>query len=122
MEGLTRDFPRYHLLASVRELAAALAIQWSAPLHDIGKVGIPDRVLLKPERLDRDEFEVMKTHAELGHRVLTHADEAVASSGCHFDPTVVRAFLEIQDQFAAIAARYGEDAPNPQFEKLMKNR
>lgn len=38
----------------------------SAPLHDIGKVGIPDRILLKPSRLDAEEFEVMKTHAELG--------------------------------------------------------
>ncbi|MCR5881997.1 HD domain-containing protein [Rhizobacter sp. J219] len=38
----------------------------SAPLHDIGKVGIPDRILLKPGRLTPDEWEVMKTHAALG--------------------------------------------------------
>lgn len=38
----------------------------SAPLHDIGKVGIPDRILLKPGKLDAAEFEIMKTHAQLG--------------------------------------------------------
>ncbi|HFC54114.1 MAG TPA: response regulator [Gammaproteobacteria bacterium] len=42
----------------------------SAPLHDIGKVGIPDNILLKPGRLDREEFEVMKTHATLGRDAL----------------------------------------------------
>ena len=42
----------------------------SAPLHDIGKVGIPDRILLKPGRLDADEWRVMKTHAEIGEETL----------------------------------------------------
>ena len=37
-----------------------------APLHDIGKVGIPDRILLKPGRYEPDEFEIMKTHPALG--------------------------------------------------------
>ena len=46
----------------------------SAPLHDIGKVGIPDRILLKPGRLDPDEFEVMKTHPELGRQALDNAE------------------------------------------------
>lgn len=46
--------------------ADILLIAKSAPLHDIGKVGIPDRVLLKPGRLDAAEWEVMKTHARLG--------------------------------------------------------
>jgi len=38
----------------------------SAPLHDIGKVGIPDRILLKPGKLTDEEFEIMKTHAQIG--------------------------------------------------------
>ncbi|MDX2470053.1 MAG: HD domain-containing protein [SAR324 cluster bacterium] len=38
----------------------------SAPLHDIGKVGIQDHILLKPGKLDFDEFEIMKTHATIG--------------------------------------------------------
>jgi len=42
------------------------AIVQSSPLHDIGKVGIPDRILLKPGRLTPEEFEVMKTHTTVG--------------------------------------------------------
>jgi putative two-component system response regulator len=42
----------------------------AAPLHDIGKIAIPDSILLKPGRLTDEEFEVVKTHAVLGARVL----------------------------------------------------
>lgn len=42
----------------------------AAPMHDIGKIGIPDKVLLKPDRLEPDEWEVMKRHAEIGARML----------------------------------------------------
>ena len=48
----------------------------SAPLHDIGKVGVPDAILLKPGKLTDDEFEIMKTHAELGYQALLKAEEA----------------------------------------------
>lgn len=47
----------------------------SAPLHDIGKVGIPDYILLKPGRLTSDEFEVMKNHTTLGLEALEKAEE-----------------------------------------------
>ncbi len=57
-----------------------------APLHDIGKVGIPDRILLKPGRYEPDEFEIMKTHPALGRDALLHAG---ATSGEMLD------FLEI---------------------------
>lgn len=46
----------------------------AAPLHDIGKVGIPDAILLKPGRFTPDEFEVMKTHTTLGHDALVRAE------------------------------------------------
>lgn len=46
----------------------------SAPLHDIGKVGVPDRILLKPGRLTPEEFEVMKTHTTLGYRALVEGE------------------------------------------------
>lgn len=46
----------------------------SAPLHDIGKVGIPDRILLKPGKLTPEEFEVMKTHTTLGRDAIAHAE------------------------------------------------
>ncbi|MCX8017454.1 MAG: response regulator [Rhodocyclaceae bacterium] len=42
----------------------------AAPMHDIGKVGIPDAILLKPGKLDDDEFAIMKRHAEIGHQIL----------------------------------------------------
>jgi putative two-component system response regulator len=47
----------------------------SAPLHDIGKVGIPDNILKKPDRLTPDEFEVMKTHTTIGHDAIVAAEE-----------------------------------------------
>lgn len=46
----------------------------SAPLHDIGKVGIPDRILLKPGKLTEEEFEIMKTHTTLGRDAIKHAE------------------------------------------------
>jgi putative two-component system response regulator len=49
----------------------------SAPLHDIGKVGIPDRILLKKGRLTPDEFEIMKTHTTLGRDAIAHAESAL---------------------------------------------
>lgn len=48
-------------------------IYLTSPLHDIGKVGIPDCVLLKPGRLNDREFEIMKTHADLGAQTLEAA-------------------------------------------------
>ena len=47
----------------------------SAPLHDIGKVGIPDRILLKPGRFEPHEFEIMKTHCQLGRDAIQHAED-----------------------------------------------
>jgi len=47
----------------------------SAPLHDIGKVGIPDRILLKPGRFEPHEMEIMKTHCALGRDAIQHAED-----------------------------------------------
>jgi putative two-component system response regulator len=58
--------------------AAIESLYKSAPLHDIGKVGIPDRILLKPGRLDDAEFEIMKTHATLGYEALVQAEKGMA--------------------------------------------
>jgi putative two-component system response regulator len=46
-------------------------IRNAAPLHDIGKIGIPDAILLKPGRLSPAEYEVMKSHTEIGARILS---------------------------------------------------
>lgn len=47
----------------------------SAPLHDIGKVGIPDAILLKPAKLTSQEFEIMKKHTTLGKEAIEHAEQ-----------------------------------------------
>ena len=52
----------------------------SAPLHDIGKVGIPDSVLLKPGRLNPEEFRVMKQHPVLGGDALGKAEQVLGES------------------------------------------
>ena len=151
----------------------------SAPLHDIGKVGIPDRILLKPGKFEPEEFEIMKTHCALGRDAIQAAedqlgmkvdfltmakeiayghqekwdgggypqglagneipiparlmavadvydalisrrvykegmphDKAVqiiaASKGSHFDPDIADAFLDLQDEFQAIAGRFAD--------------
>lgn len=49
----------------------------SAPLHDIGKVGIPDRILLKPGRFEPDEFEIMKQHTTLGRDAIIAAESSL---------------------------------------------
>jgi len=49
----------------------------SAPLHDIGKVGIPDRILLKPGKLTPEEFEIMKTHTTLGRDAILAAEKSL---------------------------------------------
>ena len=52
----------------------------SAPLHDIGKVGIPDAILLKPGKLSDDEFRIMKTHAALGSKALEEAEQELGGT------------------------------------------
>jgi putative two-component system response regulator len=52
----------------------------SAPLHDIGKVGIPDRILLKPGLLDREEFEVMKLHAVYGRDTIMLVEKHIGGT------------------------------------------
>jgi putative two-component system response regulator len=151
----------------------------SAPLHDIGKVGIPDRILLKPGRFEGNEMEIMKTHTTLGRDAIIAAEKELGLSvdflvfakeiayghqekwdgsgypeglsgdaipisarlmavadvydalisrrvykdgmphekavsiilegrGQHFDPDMVDAFMELQDEFNAIAQRYAD--------------
>ncbi len=52
-------------------------IRRAAPLHDIGKIGIPDAILLKPGKLEPAEFEIMKTHTLIGARILSGSGHAL---------------------------------------------
>jgi putative two-component system response regulator len=52
----------------------------TSPLHDIGKVGVPDRILLKPGKLNAEEWELMKMHAQQGHDALLRAEEELGST------------------------------------------
>lgn len=53
----------------------------AAPLHDIGKIHIPDAVLNKPGRLSDEEFAIMKAHTTAGEELLKHAREELGESG-----------------------------------------
>lgn len=151
---------------------AADKILWASPMHDIGKLGIPDAILLKPGKLTDEEWELMKTHCEIGADLLTGSnseilmlaetiamthhekwdgsgypaglkgeeipvegrivavadvfdaltserpykrawtakeaiDEIKKSSGSHFDPAVVDAFLECLPGLEAISKAFG---------------
>lgn len=69
-----KDHPRFsHVLDDDR----IKLLYKSAPLHDIGKVGIPDGILLKPGKLTPEEFEIMKTHAALGCEAIRRAENAL---------------------------------------------
>jgi putative two-component system response regulator len=57
------------LKQGLSESEAELVLQ-AAPMHDVGKIGIPDRILLKPGPLDRDEWEIMKRHTTMGAEII----------------------------------------------------
>lgn len=165
----------------------------SAPLHDIGKVGIPDSILLKPGRLTPEEFKIMETHTTLGRDAIEHAEKQIGmqvaflsiakeiayhhqekydGSGYptgisgedipisarlmavadvydalvsrrvykepmshekavsiimegknkHFDADIVNAFLELQDEFQAIAALFVDSAKDMALKEELMSR
>ena len=165
----------------------------SAPLHDIGKVGIPDRILLKPGKLTVDEFDIMKSHTTLGRDAIQHAEDSLSTRveflalakeiayshqekwdgsgypeglsgdaipvsarlmavadvydalisrrvykdpmphemavdiirsgrGAHFDPDMTDAFLEISEDFRAIAKRYVDTDQDMERKKNLLDR
>ena len=63
----------------------------ASPLHDIGKIGIPDAILLKPGRLTEEEFEIMKTHVLIGHGTLVSIEKTYSGN----------TFLELGMEIAA---------------------
>lgn len=53
--------------------AALNNLRYASPMHDVGKIGIPDMILLKPGKLTADEFEIMKTHTTIGADILSNS-------------------------------------------------
>jgi len=72
-----RDHPRFreHLTDDIVELLFK-----SAPLHDVGKVAIPDAILLKPGKLTADEWAIMKQHAEYGRAAIASAEQELGEA------------------------------------------
>ena len=77
-----KKFPRYSRFLSDENITLLYKI---APLHDVGKVGIPDRILHKPGKLTEEEFEIMKTHAALGGNAIASAVEGLEFSSPFID-------------------------------------
>ena len=85
----SRDDVTHHHTMRVGDNTAALArdlglpdgqivaLRRAAPLHDIGKIGVPDAILLKPGRFTPEEFEVMKTHTTVGARILANSTSEI---------------------------------------------
>jgi len=101
------------------------AIFYASPMHDIGKVAIPDAVLLKQGPLDDEEWQVMKTHATIGAKILEKSESPLLQvafdiAGCHHErwdgkgyprglkgdeiPLVAR-IMNIADQFDALRSK-----------------
>ena len=88
LANLLNQHPRFMASLNQREIEL---LARSAPLHDIGKVGIPDSVLLKPGRLSPDEWVIMQTHARLGSDAIEQAES---------DVQVPLAFLSVAREIA----------------------
>ncbi len=79
----------------------------AAPLHDVGKVAIPDSILLKPGKLTAEEFEVMKSHTTIGGRILAESDFVVLKKGME----IALSHHERWDGSGYPAGLSGEDIP-----------
>ncbi|MBT1446647.1 DUF3369 domain-containing protein [Shewanella sp. JM162201] len=67
------------LLAGMADFEAEL-LKRAAPMHDIGKIAIPDAVLLKPGKLDDSEWQVMRQHPVIGHQILANSERPILNA------------------------------------------
>lgn len=58
-------------------------VQQASPLHDLGKIGIPDHILNKPGQLDPAELQLMRSHAEIGYRMLSASHRSILQAAAH---------------------------------------
>lgn len=70
---MSRYAQQLALAAGMSEAEAEMLLN-ASPMHDIGKIGIPDNVLLKPGKLDADEWKIMQTHVDIGVEILSGSD------------------------------------------------
>ncbi|MCH5270958.1 MAG: HD-GYP domain-containing protein [Lachnospiraceae bacterium] len=80
VEGIAKELKRQGTYSDVLTDKYMRDMVVAAPLHDIGKIHIPDTVLNKPGRLTEEEFEIMKTHTTAGQGLLTHAKADLGES------------------------------------------
>lgn len=98
-----------YLIAQGLQLSAqdqALVLD-AAAMHDIGKVGIPDHILLKPGRLDEAEMDIMRQHASLGHELLKGSSSRLLQAGA----TIALGHHEKFDGSGYPQGLHGEDIP-----------
>jgi response regulator RpfG family c-di-GMP phosphodiesterase len=96
-----------HILAikSGLPIDQARFIREAAPLHDLGKIAIPDSILNKPAKLDAEEWEVMKTHSEVGYEMLHSSDKPLLQLGAE----IARDHHERWDGTGYPAGKKGDD-------------
>jgi CHASE2 domain-containing sensor protein len=85
----------------------AETLRHAAVLHDVGKIGVPDRVLLKPGKLDEEEWAIMKTHAEIGASMLAGSPSPLVQLG----EEIARTHHERWDGSGYPAGLRGEEIP-----------
>jgi len=84
----------------------------ASPLHDIGKVGIPDHILLKPGKLTPEEFAVMKTHVIIGYETLASVNASYPGNGyLQMGMDIARFHHEKWDGSGYMDGLKGEDIP-----------
>jgi putative two-component system response regulator len=97
VELLMSDLLSHERFAAELTPELQVLIAKAAALHDIGKVGVPDAILLKPGKLTPEEFEIMKTHAAIGASALDEAIERVMGPDGNFNQDDISslAFLRV---------------------------
>jgi putative two-component system response regulator len=85
VQALARELRQHPRFAEYLTESRIQALFKCAPLHDIGKVGIPDRILLKPGRFEPAEWDIMKQHPTLGHDAISKAQSNAEASSEFLD-------------------------------------
>ena len=105
-ERIMEDYPEYNLTDQLIENIAA-----ASALHDIGKIAIPDSILLKPGKLTREEFEYMKSHTLRGCEILKNLDDAWDAEYSRLSYEICRSHHERYDGKGYPDGLKGDDIP-----------